>query len=83
MPRRSRMFSTLLLLCHALVLPALLTSQIQSPFASSQATVVSRQSPDKTQEKKPHLAGVGEEGEEVTIEAAQQEKQGHEAVHSC
>jgi LPS-assembly protein len=82
MTSRIRMFSTLLLLCHAALWPMLVTSQIQSGTTS---TVDGRRTTEKqasgktrNEEKnqKLHLAGPTEEGEEVTIEARQQEKQG-------
>ena len=74
MTRRSRLFSTLLLLCHAFALTTVVTSQIQS---RQQSSVVGLQ-PSETQQQKsrPHIAGPNEPGEEVTIEAKEQEKQG-------
>ncbi len=72
MTRRSRLFSTLLLLCHAFALHGVVTSQIQS---QKQSSVVGLQSSGK-QAQKPHIAAANEPGEEVTIEAQQQEKQG-------
>ena len=70
MTRRSRLFSTLLLLCHVFALPPLVTSQIQS---EQQSAVATRGSSEK---QKAHIAGPNEPGEEVTIQAQQQEKQG-------
>src|SRR4051812_32958448 len=70
MTLRYRIISTLLLLCHVFVLPAIVTCQ-----APADVPAASRQSPEnqeKTQAPRPktHLAGPNEEGEEVTIETA-------------
>ena len=70
---RSRIFSTLLLLCHLLLLTPLVTSQLPP----AEPAVASRQSPvPENQRERAHLAGPGEQGEDVTIQALQQEKAG-------
>jgi len=68
MTLRSGIISTLLLLCHVFLLPGVVTCQ---------ATGIGAQAPGKLEQEKPpaqrpkaHLAGPGEEGEEVTIETA-------------
>jgi LPS-assembly protein len=66
------MFSTLLLLCHVFVLHGLVTSQVtgESPVISRQSSGSPQQQIQQPGKPKPHLAGPGEEGEEVTIETA-------------
>ena len=59
------MLTTAVLLCHLLLLPKLVSSQARGDARDPQ------QSPSK-----PHLAGPNEPGEEITIQASQQEKAG-------
>lgn len=65
MTLRFRMLTTAVLLCHLLLLPKLVSSQARGDARDPQ------QSPSK-----PHLAGPNEPGEEITIQASQQEKAG-------
>ncbi len=83
MTLRSRILTTAVLLCHLLLLPPLVTSQLRvDPVPGlSSAGQVSQQNPPSTVDRppsaeKPHLAGPAESGEEVTIQALQQEKAG-------
>ncbi len=72
MTLRSRILSTLLLLCHVFVTVPLVTSQIRgevSGFRFPASGNTGQQAADP-QRSKPHIAGPAEEGEEVTIETA-------------
>ena len=72
MTLRSRIISTLLLLCHVFVLVPLVTCQIrvETSGLGLQASGDNNQQSTEGQRSKPHIAGAGEEGEEVTIETA-------------
>ncbi|MBZ5628876.1 MAG: LPS assembly protein LptD [Acidobacteriia bacterium] len=86
MTLRSRFLTTALLLCHLLLLPRLVTSEALAGAVSSQASAVGEPQPQTSQEPstadrrpstaKPHLATPNEPGEEITIQALQQEKVG-------
>ena len=86
MTLRSRFLTTALLLCHLLLLPQLVTSEALGDMvsrwmlAADQAAAPVSPRP-ATNEQRPttgrsHLAGPNEPGEEVTIQALQQEKVG-------
>jgi LPS-assembly protein len=91
MTLRSRILTTAVLVCHLLLLPRLVTSEalpqqvsrLQSPVAGQeqQAPPTADQSLARAQSRgpstqKPHLAGPNQPGEDVTIQALQQEKAG-------
>ncbi len=80
MTLRSRLLTTALLLCHLLLLPQLVTSQLLGGVAAGQTASPNAQQPSSDSQQrsasKPHLAAANEPGEEVTIEALQQEKTG-------
>jgi LPS-assembly protein len=92
MTLRSRILTTAVLVCHLLLLPRLVTSEALGEVLSPQSSVVSQtpqQNPPSTADQnlsraqsrepstqKPHLAGPNEPGEDVTIQALQQEKAG-------
>ncbi len=80
MTLRSRLLTTAWLVCHLLLLPRLVTSQ--APPASSagnpgqQNSLPPSASAQQQEGPQPRLAGPNEPGEEVTIQALQQEKVG-------
>ena len=94
MTLRTRLLTTVVLLCHLALLPQLVTSQAlprsalspqpsalsDRPSAVGQSQAQTSQPPSTADRRpsaeKPHLAGPNEPGEEVTIEALQQEKVG-------
>src|SRR5512143_1293564 len=84
---RSRIFTTAMLLCHLLLLPKVVASEARGEAVASrqapggsQTGQPSPQAPStgdgQQSTGKPHLAGLTEPGEEVTIQALQQEKAG-------
>ena len=91
MTLRSRILTTAVLVCHLLLLPRLVTSEalpqqvprLQSPVAGQEQQPPSTESLPRAQRgdrrpstAKPHFAGPNEPGEDVTIQALQQEKAG-------
>jgi LPS-assembly protein len=82
MTLRSRFLTTAVLVCHLVLLPKLVAGQVlgsrvsvrdeQEQPRSSQPPTIDR--PPSTE--KPHLAGPDQPGEDVTIQALQQEKAG-------
>ncbi len=80
MTLRFRLLTTALLLCHLLLLPQLVTSQLLAGAAFGQTTPQDpqprRAEGQEPSASKPRLARANEPGEEVTIEALQQEKTG-------
>ncbi|MGB9104069.1 MAG: LPS assembly protein LptD [Terriglobales bacterium] len=92
MTLRSRILTTAVLVCHLLLLPRLVTSEARGGVTSRQAPVASQApqpSPPSTESlpraqredrppspQKSHFAGPNQPGEEVTIQALQQEKAG-------
>jgi LPS-assembly protein len=86
MTLRSRILTTAVLVCHLLLLPRLVTSEALGGVVSRWSMAVGQAAEPVSQQRttndqrpttsRPHLAGPNEPGEDVTIQALQQEKAG-------
>ncbi|MGI9103256.1 MAG: LPS-assembly protein LptD [Terriglobales bacterium] len=76
MTLRSRFITTAVVLCHLIAAPALFTTQLPQAAASPEPPAPSQAQPSSRAASAPRLAAQSEPGEEVTIEAQQQEKAG-------